>query len=101
MAKKKIINRQLVEHLALLSRLELKPNQLALFEQQLEEILEYVAAINEVKTGAPTATQTITGLTDVLRTDMSSESDCLPLAEVLKNALSKQDSYFKVKALFE
>ena len=101
MASKKIITQQLVEHLALLSRLELKSSQLVLFEQQLEEILEYVAAINEVKTGKKAATQAIAGLTDVLRADVAKNSDCLPSNEALKNAPSKQDGYFKVKALFE
>lgn len=101
MAKKNIINQELVAHLAALSKLELNQDQLALFEQQLEEILEYVAAINEVKTSTKTVTETITGLRDVLRADNSRESDCLPLKEALKNASSKQDSYFKVKALFE
>lgn len=101
MAKKKLINLELVGHLALLARIELTQEQLALFEHQLEEILEYVAAINELKTDSIATTQTITGLTDVLRADSGAETTCLPLDEVLKNASSKQDDYFKVKAIFE
>ncbi|MBI3495545.1 Asp-tRNA(Asn)/Glu-tRNA(Gln) amidotransferase subunit GatC [Candidatus Berkelbacteria bacterium] len=101
MAKKKIINKELVAHLAVLSRLELTPDKLALFEHQLGEILEYVATINEIKTGTVALTQTTTGLTNVFRADTPEDRRCLPLEEVLKNASSHQDGYFKVKALFE
>lgn len=92
---------QQVEHLAKLAHLEISPEQKQQFAAQLSDVLQYVEQINRLKTERIAVTSTITGLTNVLRSDEDSATACLPVKEVLKNAPDTKDGYFKVKAILD
>lgn len=89
-----------IDHLAHLAKLPLSEEQKKQFAQQLSDVLVYVEQIGNVKTKHVGVTETITGLTNVLRQDDKTR-ECLDVKEVLKNAFAVKDDYFKIKAIFD
>jgi len=83
-----------VKHVAKLARLDLSADKLAQFTTQLESILEYVAAIGAVDTGAAQPFTHALPLTNVLREDVAKDS--LPVDQVLLNAPDSDPPFFKV-----
>lgn len=88
-----------VSHVAKLAELELKPEEIKKFETQLSKVLDYVDQLKKVDTDKVEPTSQVTGLENVTREDEPSPS--LSQEEVLKNAKSKHNGMFKVKAIFE
>ena len=83
-----------VEHIAALARLELSEGEKALYAEQLSDILEYAAKLDDLDTDqiAPTARVLDTRLPlreDEARLGLSRE-------EVLRNAPETKDGQFKV-----
>ena len=58
-----------VRHIAKLARLGLTEEEIGKFAGQLDNILTYVAKLNEVDTSDVAATSQVTGLQNVLRED--------------------------------
>jgi aspartyl-tRNA(Asn)/glutamyl-tRNA(Gln) amidotransferase subunit C len=79
------IEEQDIIHIAELSRLQLTPEEIDKFGEQLGTILDYVGQLKEVDTKKVEATAQVSGLVDVLRTDDVKEWD---KAEV-QNALQQ------------
>lgn len=88
-----------VSHVAKLANLTLKPQELKKFTTQLSSILDYIGQLNKVDTKDVEPTSQVTGLENVTRKDEPQPS--LSQEEVLKNAKSKHNGMFKVKAIFE
>src|SRR5262245_31010843 len=79
-----ILTRADVERIAALARLELTPEEVALFAEQLTAILGYADQIQQVDTSlVPSASVTTPGTT-VFRDDLP--ADCLPRDLVLSEA---------------
>jgi aspartyl-tRNA(Asn)/glutamyl-tRNA(Gln) amidotransferase subunit C len=88
-----------VRKVALLARLRLSENELALMQQQLSSILDYMELLQEVDvTDVPTTAQ-VTDVVNVVRPDQVRPS--LPVEDVLANAPQHEGGYFKVKPVFE
>jgi aspartyl-tRNA(Asn)/glutamyl-tRNA(Gln) amidotransferase subunit C len=88
-----------VKHVALLARLALSEAELEKFREQLSNILENFEILQQVDTtGVPPTAQSI-ALQNVLREDKVTPS--FPEEEVLANAPSREESYFKVRAVLE
>lgn len=92
-----MIQRETVQHVAKLARLELNEEEQVRFTDQLGHILEYVEQLREVDTEgvgihAP-------ALTNVLRRDESRPS--LPREELLRNAPSVENGMFKVPRILD
>lgn len=83
-----------VDHVALLSRLELSREEKEMYAQQLSAILEYAGMLDELDTTGVSPTAHVLPLKNVFRED--SEGSHLPLDKTLKNAPDKDDSFFKV-----
>lgn len=88
-----------VDHVAKLADLPLTGEEKKKFEGQLTEILDYIGKLNEVKTEGVEPTSQVTGLENVTREDQATPS--LPQEEVLKNAKSVHNGFFKVPAILE
>jgi aspartyl-tRNA(Asn)/glutamyl-tRNA(Gln) amidotransferase subunit C len=88
------ITKKQVEHVCLLARLKLKDQEKEEFTHQLNNILNYVAKINELDTENIPPTSHPLALTNVMREDEVQNS--LPIAEVLANAPDKEKDQFKV-----
>ena len=85
--------------MAKLANLPLTDAEKKKFEKQLEETLDYVNQLEEIDTKSVEPTSQVTGLENVMREDQTRPS--LSQEEVLKNAKSKHNGMFKVKAILE
>jgi aspartyl-tRNA(Asn)/glutamyl-tRNA(Gln) amidotransferase subunit C len=94
------IDKKDVQHVALLSRLELGEKELDIYSKQLASILSYISKLNEIDTKAvhPTSHPLAT-LRNVFRKDKLKKS--LEPEAVLKNAPSKEGDFFKVPQVIE
>ncbi len=98
MVKSKLTKNQ-VRHIAKLANLSLTEKEVAKFQKQLSEILDYVEVLNELNTKKVEPTSQVTGLENVFREDKTSPS--LSQKGALSGTKSKLKGYFKVKAIFD
>ena len=94
------IDRKTVQHVALLSRLYLSEEELALYSRQLASILSYINKLNQldVKDTEPTS-HVLQSLVNVDRPDTPKRS--LDVDEVLANAPEKEGDFFKIPKVIE
>ena len=90
------LTRDAVIKLAQLSRLKLTDEEIAKFQVELSEILNYVEMLEKVDTGKLEPTYQVTGLKNVMRADKVVDYQAKP-ADLLKNAPSIEKNQFKVK----
>lgn len=83
-----------VEHVALLSRLELSEDEKKMYAGQLSAILEYAGMLDELDTAAVPPTAHVLPLKNVFREDRA--GDHLQLEKTMQNAPDREDSFFKV-----
>jgi len=88
-----------VRHVALLARVGLTPEELELYRSQLESILDYFQALQEVDTEGVPPTGHSVPLDTVLREDESQPS--LSKEDILANAPRREEDYFRVRAVLE
>ena len=93
------LNRKDVEHVALLSRLELSETELGKFTGQLDAILEYIDVLNQVDTSAVEPMAHVLEIRNVMRSDEVQPS--LPREAALQNAPEAEDGFFKVPKIVE
>lgn len=88
------LTKEQVEHIAVLARLKLSPEEIEKFAQELTVILEHVDQLKSVNTdGVEPKDQFITAA-NVFRSDKSRR--CLSREEALANAPDKDDEFFRV-----
>ena len=85
---------QTVEHIAALARLALTEDEKRQFADQLSDILDYAARLEELDTDHIPPTASVLNLTLRLREDRSTPP--LSQANVLRNAPQTRDGQFKV-----
>lgn len=95
----KKINEQQIRHLAKLTGLSLTSDEIKKFPEQFSEILDYFEILKQVDTKEIKATSQVTGLENVFNPDKPTTS--LSVDAALKNAKSKYDNFFKVKAVLK
>jgi aspartyl-tRNA(Asn)/glutamyl-tRNA(Gln) amidotransferase subunit C len=88
-----------VQHIAELARLDLMPEEVAQYRDQLAEILDHAAILQQVDTSAIPPTATVLPLRNVMRDDDVEPS--LPQEDVLANAPDASNGYFKVHAILD
>ena len=93
------LNRKDVEHVALLSRLELSETELGKFTGQLDAILEYIDVLNQVDTSAVEPMAHVLEIRNVMRSDEVQPS--LPREAALQYAPDAEDGFFKVPKIVE
>lgn len=90
------ISRDEILKLAKLSKLRLSEDEIAEYQKELSEILEYVSQLSKVDTKNLKPTSQVTGLENVTRKDEIIDYGVTP-AELLKNAPATKDNQIKVK----
>lgn len=88
-----------VEHVALLSRLELTERDKEEFTGQLSAILDYVAVLDKADTEGVQPTAHVLPLKNIMRPDEVRPS--LPRDLALANAPEQEEGYFKVPKILE
>lgn len=87
-----------VEHIAWLARLDLTEAEKRQYAEQLSEILDYAARLNELDTGTIPPTSRVLDQPLRLREDYARLG--LPRQVMLENAPETQDEQFKVPPVF-
>ena len=87
------INKELIEHVADVSRLELKEKEKEQFVKELKEIIEAFSKIDEVDTKQVDISLQLVELKNALREDK--EEKCFSQDEALSLTEHKKDGYFK------
>lgn len=88
-----------VKHVAKLANLSLTSEEEEKYFVQLSETLDYVEQLNEIDTKNVEPTHSVTGLSNVMRSDETEPS--LTQDAALQNAKGKENGFFKVKAIFD
>jgi len=83
-----------VDHVALLSRLDLSEDEKKMYAGQLNAILEYAKMLNDLDTDNVPPTAHVLPIKNVFREDKV--RDHLPLEKTLRNAPERDGNYFKV-----
>ena len=88
-----------VRYIARLARVALSDDEVQRLQEQLSDILDHFAVLNEIDTeGVPPTAQTFE-MTNVLRADETAPSATRD--EILANAPREHDGYFRVRAVLD
>jgi aspartyl-tRNA(Asn)/glutamyl-tRNA(Gln) amidotransferase subunit C len=93
------LDRDVVLHIAKLARVELTPDEIETFSEQLSEILTHFDVLNAIDTEGVEPTAQALPLRNVFADDVSRPS--LPRDEVLALAPNTDDGYVRVRAVLE
>ena len=88
-----------VEHIAILARLELTPDEKECYRQQLSAILEYAASLQTLDTSGIPATSSVLPAHGVLRPDVPAAG--LARADLLRNAPQTDGNQFRVPPVMD
>ena len=93
------ISKETVEHVAHLGRLELEPEEIELYTQQIDSILQHMDSLTSLNTDGIEPTSHAVPVECVLREDMVRDS--FSVDDSLKNAPERMGSFFKVPPIIE
>lgn len=93
------IDKEIVKHVAHLSRIELQDNELDKISGQLHDILGFIDKISTLDIKNVSPASHILPISNVLREDIPHVS--LSLDKVLENAPSKKGNFFTVPKIIE
>ena len=93
------ITKETIEYVAHLGRLELEPQEIELYTQQIDNILQYMDALNSLNTDGIEPTSHAVPVDCVLRKDGVKNS--FAVDDSLKNAPERIGSFFKVPPIIE
>lgn len=93
------ITREEVRHVATLFRLGLSEEDIARFQEQLSQIIDYFQILQQVDTEGVEPTSHTLPLENVMREDEPQPS--FPPDEILANAPFREDDFFRVRAVLE
>jgi aspartyl-tRNA(Asn)/glutamyl-tRNA(Gln) amidotransferase subunit C len=93
------ITREEVRHVAMLFRMGLSEADIAKFQQQLSQIIDYFQILQQIDTeGVPPTSHTLP-LENVMRDDEPRPS--YPAEDILANAPLSEGGFFRVRAVLE
>lgn len=93
------ITRDEVRHVAMLFRMSMSAEEIAKFQQQLSQILDYFQVLRQIDTeGVPPTSHPI-ALENVMRADEPRPS--YPPEDILANAPLSERGFFRVRAVLE
>ena len=88
-----------VRAIADLARLELSEADVARYQRQLSDILDYFQKLEELDTSHIDPTSSVLPLTNVMRADEAGAA--LPVAEAIANAPDSDGEQFRVRAVLD
>jgi aspartyl-tRNA(Asn)/glutamyl-tRNA(Gln) amidotransferase subunit C len=94
----KLTHKQVIA-IAELARLELTEEEVALFREQLSDVLEYAERLQALDTDTIPPTPTVLPVRNVMRSDAPRPS--MPREDILANAPETKDGCFQVQAILE
>lgn len=97
---KTVPHENLIQHLAESSHLTIKPEEIPLFEKDIQSILGFIQHVENFSSSTQLGKQLETN-TRVLIEDTSKEIEEFPVEEILKNAPVKERTFFAVPKIKE
>lgn len=95
-----MIDKSVVRHVAMLSRLRLSDEDLELYSRQLTDIIHYVDKLNELDIQGVSPTSHVSSdLKNIDRPDSIKPS--LPVDDVLSNAPDREGDYFRIPRVID
>ena len=88
------VERKDVEHVALLARLALTEEEIAMYTTELNAVLSFMDKLNELDTSQVSPTTHVLDLQNVFREDEVGQS--MAVEDVVANAPEQRDGQFKV-----
>lgn len=88
-----------ISHIAKLANLYISEHEKEKFGKQLSDTIDYIDILSEIDIKDVEPTSQVTDLENITREDTTCPS--LPQEEVLKNAKSTHNGFFKVKAILD
>lgn len=95
------VSRKEVEHVAALARLTLAEEEINLYTEQFNSILEYIHRLNELKLVDVEPMRHVQGLKNVFREDCAISSPGELLQMVLEEAPRQENGYFLVPPVID
>ena len=89
-----------VKHIALLSRIGLKEEEVAGYQHELSPVLDFFQELEKLPTEGIESIGHITGRTDVMRDDEQVAFSQAGRTQILKNAPDTKDNFLKVRSVF-
>ena len=93
------INKETVEHVAYLARIELSTEESSKLSKQLESIVDFIDTLKGLNVENINPTSHILPINNVLRDDVSVQS--LPIDKALMNAPQPEGNFFGVPKVIE
>jgi len=93
------ITKEIIEYVAHLARLELEPQEISLYTQQIDNILQHMDTLNAVNTENIEPTSHAVPVECVLRED--TVKDSFAVDDSLMNAPERTASFFKVPPIID
>ncbi len=93
------IDKNIVQYVAHLARIELKPKELDKLAEQLKSVLKFIDKLNRIDTAKINPTSHILPVSNVLREDEFRAS--LSASKALENAPKRQGDFFAVPKVIE
>ena len=94
-----MISKEDVKHIASLAKLKFSEEEIDGFTDKFDEVLDYVAKLNEVDTDNIEPTYQVYDYIQRLREDTAKEG--LSREEILQNSIENQYGYFKLLKIVE
>jgi aspartyl-tRNA(Asn)/glutamyl-tRNA(Gln) amidotransferase subunit C len=95
------LNKDEIQHIANLARLDLSNEELEVYGGQLAEVLNYIEQLKEVDTAGVEPMAHATGVENVLREDEKEEWDEREREEALRQAPELEEREVKVRRVLE
>ena len=93
------LTQEQVEHIAMLARLQLSEKEKVRYRQQLSQILDYAARLQELDTSGILPTASVMTPRSMLRDDVSRPG--MSLEQLMANAPEISDEQFRVPPILE
>lgn len=93
------LDRETVEHIAMLARLGLSDEEKDRLAEQLSSVLDHINVLQEVDTADIPPTAQVIELQNILRDD--EVEDSMPVEDVLRNAPRSEENFIKVNAVLD
>ena len=95
------LDKDQIEQIATLARLELTEKEKTMYAEQLSAVLGYIEMLDEVDTTGVEETCQVTGLEDVVREDVVEEASEETKKKLISAFPEKMGKLLKVKAVFD
>lgn len=89
-----------VKHIALLSRIGLKEDELLQYQKDLSAVFDFFNELETLPTDRAVPIGHITGRSDVMRTDAHEDFGYAGKEQIMRNAPDTKDGFLKVKSVF-